>query len=410
MLRIQQIIETARPMSAERWQLDLVDAAMSAADRYAESHNADLGRGFAAAFDLIVAAHYYGNVANRGWLYCGPREPMILYPYTNTCPRCALKNKFYFHKANKPRSGSIGAVTSSYLCLCFKWFFKHSQNPQVEIYFGHEPVDVIFMDRQQKSCLLAEIKASPLVTFPLASQSERLTEESDAGRRATDAHQEVTIAQMANAELNMLLPHGSGDYRLVKLGKRSDEGDSTWAARKIASLCQTESFFGPYFIAWSEAFKKYAGEATQDGSYWLTNSCGAPSPMPSHWPRRSYASGYETISDNKTSVGMDRTDDIKKGTYQVLKIGSIAKFPKPVGWHVSIGLVSNIHAVQHYSDYLASISDVMWTKTGNRVYDSVSELPSETSLTNLFDGIISFTSYQLRDGWLENIFSLKSSR
>ena len=107
---------------------------------------------------------------------------------------------------------------------------------------------------------------------------------------------------------------------------------------------------------------------------------------------------------------MDRTDDIKKGTYQVLKIGSITKFPKPRDWHIAIGLVSNIHAVQHYSDYLASISDVMWTKTGKQVIRSPGELPPETNLANLFDGIISFTSYQLRDSWLEQILSFKNPK
>ncbi len=401
---IQEIIEEGTPVFSLDWQAQLVDAVMAAAESYSASQKVSLGRCFAAAFDLIVAAHFYGNVTNRGWLYCGPKEPILLYPYTNTCPRCALKNEFHFHKANKPRSGNIGSVTALYLCLCYKWFFEHSKNKDLEILFGREPVDVLVVDRKQKSCLLAEIKASPLVIFPLVSDSEKLTEETEAGPRQTKAHQEVTVAHIAGVEFYLLLPTAKGLPNLVKLGKRDNDKDVHWAAESIIDLCKTPTFFKSYFGAWNDAFSKYASESNRNGSFWLTNSCGAPNPMPASWPRRSNGSGFETISDNKTSVGMDRTDDIKKGTYQVLKIGSFSKFPKPAKWHITVGLVSNIHAVQHFDDYLASISDVMWTKTGEKVYSRAADLPPDTRIVNLFDGIISFTSSQLRDDWLRKIF------
>lgn len=56
-------------------------------------------------------------------------------------------------------------------------------------------------------------------------------------------------------------------------------------------------------------------------TYWFTNSCGQPIPRPDTWPHRA-GTGYESVSDSKTSVGIDRTDDIKKGTYQILKLGA----------------------------------------------------------------------------------------
>ena len=40
-----------------------------------------------------------------------------------------------------------------------------------------------------------------------------------------------------------------------------------------------------------------------------------PRPRPSHWRKRRNGQGVETVSDGKTSVGMDRTDDIKKSIY-----------------------------------------------------------------------------------------------
>jgi hypothetical protein len=58
----------------------------------------------AAVYDLVVAAAYYRTVAHGGWLYCPAynedRSAFMLYPYTNTCPRCALDNRFEFHQAS----------------------------------------------------------------------------------------------------------------------------------------------------------------------------------------------------------------------------------------------------------------------------------------------------------------------
>ena len=75
----------------------------------------------------------------------------------------------------------------------------------MEILRGAEPVDVIFLDRQKKVCLLAEIKASPLITFPLAVPTERLTEEIEGGAQPTASHQEVTIPQLTTAEISLLV-------------------------------------------------------------------------------------------------------------------------------------------------------------------------------------------------------------
>jgi hypothetical protein len=380
---------------------------MNAALGHAKKNRLPHGQCFAAAFDLIVAAHYYGNVANKGWLYCGPKNPILLYPYTNTCPRCAIRNQFNFHKANKPRSGHIGSATAAYLRLCYKWFFQHSDFPDLKIMVGKEPVDVLILDQKRKSCLLAEIKASPFVIFPLATHSERLTEEGELGRKRVASHEEVTISKIAGNDLHILLPSTGTTSVLVKLGQRDGDKDVHWAANAIIGLCKNEGFFNVFFNAWSDAFNKYAGKVVRNGSYWLTNSCGSPNPMPNSWPKRSTGGGYETISDNKTSVGMDRTDDIKKGTYQVLKIGSIAKFPKQDIWRICIGLVSNIHAVQHYSDYLESIADVVWTKTGNNIIKRAGDLPPDAEIANLFDGIIAFTSSTIRDEWLKEVLSFE---
>ncbi len=135
----------------------------------------------------------------------------------------------------------------------------------------------------------------------------------------------------------------------------------------------------------------------------MTNGCGQPSPRPSHWPKRKSGDGYEAISDAKTSVGMDRTDDIKKGIYQVLKLGAESK-PNASQFEVKTALISNVHAARHSDNYLLALQDIVWTldKSGNA--RKAADLPPETLLYNLFDGIISFTETYARDEWLKTTF------
>ena len=405
MARVDEIIDRAQRFEAdEQWQDKLVAAVMAAAAAHSAKSRANLGECFAAAFDLIVGCHYYGNVAHRNWLYCKSPKPLLLYPYTNTCPRCALKDAFHFHKANKPRSGNIGSITSTYLILCYKWFFENQGRRSVEILRGAEPVDVIFLDRQKKVCLLAEIKASPLITFPLAVPTERLTEEIEGGAQPTASHQEVTIPQLTTAEISLLVFDAAQNYRLFPLGSKSQESDRHWAARSVMAHASSAAFFPTYFAAWQDAYQKYSEKIAKKGSFWLTNSCGQPNPAPTTWPRRQNATGYESVSDGKTSVGMDRTDDIKKGTYQVLKMGADLKYGNTGGWRVTTGLVSNMHAVQHYGDYFETIEDVIWTKDPENRVKTQKDLPTGTALFSLFDGIITFTKSHTRDEWLEKTF------
>ena len=64
----------------------------------AKANESDNGMRLAAAFDLLASTEYYSAVANRGWTYCNENPEMLLYPYTNTCPRCIGRGVFKFAK------------------------------------------------------------------------------------------------------------------------------------------------------------------------------------------------------------------------------------------------------------------------------------------------------------------------
>ena len=195
---------------------------------------------------------------------------------------------------------------------------------------------------------------------------------------------------------------------LVSLGVRPSNQTDAWAYRQMQRVfSQDEQMFGRYFQFWERAFAAYSrGEwirgAAPDPIYWLTNACGQPVPRPEHWPARNSGEGFESVSDGKSSMGMDRTDDIKKGIYQVLKLGASAK-PKS-GITVKTALLSNIHAVRHYDAYLKDLQDIVWTRTSKNAVTKAGQLPPDQNFYNLFDGIISFTENYARDSWSNENF------
>lgn len=353
----------------------------------------------AALFDLFVSAQYYEKIANRGWTYCPTSKPRLLYPYTNVCPRCLSRHKPIFAKANKPESGQIGMMTTDILCEMLVAYFKIS-NVSIEVYKASEPIDVILYEPTSELLMISEVKAAPLITLPLSVQCERLTEEAD-GVLVNVGHGPCENPFLHNSELSLYFPATIGHKeKTFDLGMNWGIPDKFFHA--IKNLCLANKKFLPwYFSYWEEAYQAYSNKEKENPIYWLTNGCGVPSPRPNGWPQRK-SGGYESISDAKTSVGMDRTDDIKKGIYQVLKLGS--EF-KPKFKNVKTALISNVHAVRHRDEYLTCIKDIIWTIDETRKIQQWSQISADAPLYNLFDGIISFTESDIRDKEVERIFN-----
>ncbi|MBL8089141.1 MAG: hypothetical protein JNJ43_02355 [Anaerolineales bacterium] len=367
----------------------------------------------ASAFDLLVSAEYFKSVGHSGWVYCPfpDNNPYIYYPYTNICPRCVVSNGFHFHKANKPPSGSIGAITSKLLGMFLGALFK-KHGSDIEIRKGSEPVDTIFIDKTKKPeiYLFAEVKSAPLLTLPLAMKTEKMTQEEDNTAKALISHESVNIAQLYSKPLELFIPirdaksHSGWQVKVYSIGSKENEKDSEWAYKGIIKLLKTDKdFFSTYAKFWIEAMNEY--ESNNEGKqpiFWLTNACGQPVPRPESWPRRASGAGYESVSDGKTSVGMDRTDDIKKATYQVLKLGAEGK--PAIDKIYLVGIVSNIHAVRHFDEYLTNLKDIIWTRDESGTITNASQLDPNTEFYNLFDGIISLTNTVARNSWIKKTF------
>jgi len=361
----------------------------------------------ASAFDLLVAAQYYGAISHAGWLYCPTGTPRLYFHYTNCCPRDVLRDEFHFHPCNKPESGRIGTATSRLLLLFYKAIFEH-HGRRVSVLRGSEPVDAVVVDHEKRKVLFAEIKASPLVTPALSGESQRLTIEKD-GEAVGRQHSPVDNTALFGFPLQILIPRkktgsgwGEGYYTI---GNRRDKEDWAWGYRGLCKLLTEDAnFLSTYFTFWREALASYHPKVTRS-VFWLTNACGTPTPLPESWPQRRRGEGFESVSDSKTSVGMDRTDDIKKGIYQVLKLGSVGK-PGAAKWEYKTGLISNIHAARHFDEYLESIKDIVWTIDVTGKATKTSDLPEGQHLYNLFDGIVALTHTFARNEWIESLFTL----
>lgn len=137
---------------------------------------------------------------------------------------------------------------------------------------------------------------------------------------------------------------------------------------------------------WNAARDAYKRRNKSVILYYLANASGKPPKIALErdgWPKT------QSISDSKTSAGLDRTDDIKKGIYQVLKIGTaFQKDPK-----VKTALISNLPAYRHGEEYIDPFTDMVWAKEST-INNSLNIPLSATH--RVFDYIITLDESLLR--------------
>ncbi|USQ77333.1 hypothetical protein [Ornithinimicrobium cryptoxanthini] len=365
-----------------------------------------IGLALAALFDLAVTALYLERVPTDSWYYCDAgSDPYLVYPFVNACPTCTLNGSFIHLRAGKPQSASIGKATSTIISAFLDRQAKYAKGASYEVrtLSDNGMVDAVLLGPQILG--LFEIKSAPLMPFPIVIPTTRLTVlDDDIGEVVPKPpHTMATTPNDQSAHLiidpQLTIPVGS-PHRFTTQDHYSEI---------LEWLADIENFH-LFTDSWGRTFEGYANAQNRSQTYWLTNGCGTPSPRPEGWPRRT-GQGYESISDGKSSVGLDRTDDVKKGIYQVLKISTHYKEFFPSGQRdVFAALVSNIHAVKHHDDYLGELEDLVWTLDGQTRSYVIARNEAETvietpHLYNLFDALICFTRSHFRNRTLEEIYA-----
>lgn len=369
----------------------------------------------AACYDLLVSSSYFGSATSTDWHYCPDGDDALAcYHFTNTCPRCALRKKFFFMAARKPHSATIGAQNARAIEMFLALRLKE-RCPEVQVYSASEPADLLVVDIAKRRAFLAEVKAAPLVTLPLATKVDRQSQTNRAGNVSPSPHIKFPLSHFSSDQIAFFLPimgsDGDWGYRLIPFEPLGSTKQSDWAYSQIQkNIVERPDNFEDYLFFWSRVFVAYGklnrAESGRDPIYAFMNSAGRPDPFPIDWPKTAGNVAFQTLSDGKSSVGMDRTDDLKKATAQVLFLGVAAKDSKAArgadDFSVVTGIVSNIHAVRHRDLYLEPAENVIWTR-GHRA-GKASELNPDQPLYNLFDGVITLTHSVIRDEWLYDIF------
>jgi hypothetical protein len=181
--------------------------------------------------------------------------------------------------------------------------------------------------------------------------------------------------------------HGVG---VIELGK---VGGDLWPFKPLVDFITDNNnmpFIQNCINEWLSARDAYSNKDRKNKMYYLANASGSPPKIAKDrdgWPKK------ESISDSKTSAGMDRTDDIKKGIYQSLKIGSHVK-DNP---SIKTAIISNLPAYRHGQEYVAPFVNMLWG-----VEDDLNEQDGQKylladNLRRVFDFIITLEEPILRD-------------
>jgi hypothetical protein len=289
--------------------------------------------------------------------------------FINLCVPCLLNNnEWRYQKAAKPQSGAIGKLTSEIILKCVNLYFD--EFTEVKSIGGVGLADAVLIHKNG-TIILCEIKASPLTTFPFLFDIPETLGDPET----------LTRSQILSLESALYL-HGKV---VIPLGSPKDE---LWPFRQTADYitssiqnCNVEAMIAK----WDEIRKAYRTRDKSSVLYYIANASGHPPKIAKNqfdWPTN------ESISDSKTSAGLDRTDDIKKGIYQTFKLSieSAKEFPSH---NIKTALISNLPAYRHGVDYIEPFYDIYWGQESSFVDEKQGSYSCKRSaLKRPFDYII----------------------
>jgi hypothetical protein len=337
------------PLKDYPWQ-NYADNIIRWARRHDDSYSAF-------AFDLLMSMAYIDtieNLQNNFSLLSTPyKDHRIHLGFINlTVPELLNNNKWIYYKAAKPQSGAIGKLTSELILRFISITF--SQIKTVKAIGGSGVADAILIHNDGRR-ILCEIKASPLTTFPFLFKTKK--------KLPTDL-KTLTRTQVDDFE-SALYTHTD---EIIPLG---NPGSSNWPFKQMSEyICMRENSkrIEKIVLKWKQIRSEYRAKNRDSNLYYISNACGQPPAIAREnfkWP------AGESISDSKTSAGLDRTDDIKKGIYQTMKIGIdvLRSFPKE---NIKTAIISNLPAYRHGKEYVLPFEDVYWTLQSNNKSKSTS--------------------------------------
>lgn len=335
-------------------------------------------------FDVVMSLAYVDATSGieKNLQHCqnAPEPYNAHLGFINLCTPCYHKEqKWVYQKAAKPQSGALGKLSCE---LILRFVLKLSMQLQKVIAVGGiESADAILV-HDNGSVIIAEVKSAPLITYPIIfTASQEIV-------KKLSRHQTIspTTSQLRSWDSALYVHNGN----FIPLGKA---GDALWPFKSAVDFLLQErnrSALEQMLATWRAAREVYKTKDRNHPYYYLANASGNPPKVARErdlWPAK------ESISDSKTSAGMDRTDDIKKGIYQVLKIGTHFRHEA----NVKTALISNLPAYRHGDEYVSPFIDMLWGYESDITTIGSQEVLARTDLRRVFDYIITLEDPVLRD-------------
>lgn len=388
--------------SSERWHTD------EFLNRLREGGNT-LSKVLAAIFDFATNVEYcstrFNRINNSNWIYCNAAkngeggtgegtEARVFFSFLKQCPYCCLEVGLGARIAgaqHKPPSHHIGEITGFLMSALLQVVLQSNTPPLTLGLIANQHHDVDAVAFNSELAILIEVKASPLVTFPLASDlASVMLEETDKKQTAESAaveyerHTLINGFPYTNFPLYFFIPH-----RNLRIELGSPTADNFPYVRATEYVANADRFLD-YLSAWAELYEAYSVPKTQrEGRIarvaFLTNGWG------------------DEIDSNKTKPGLGRTDDLKKGTYQMLKYGAYYKdlCARRV---IHSALLANLDPVNLWAQYLERLLDVRWTKEQYvESKEGYFQVPHER-FYYLFEAIIAFNNPLINEAVLKQVF------
>jgi len=298
------------------------------------------------AFDFLMSLAYIDTVPSlqKHFSYHPdlPDSYSIHLGFINLCaPLYIRDNAWYYQKAAKPQSGAIGKLTSEVILRFIELLFPDLE--RVRVIGGVGTADAVLIHKNGE-VILCEVKASPLTTYPFLFSAPQGRTNANLDKLSRTQVQRLDSALYMHCE------------ETIPLGKPRDELWPFSSAIPFITNEDNSSIVDRYVDIWSQTREAYIKKDRNSKYYYIANASGHPPKVAKDefdWPAK------ESISDSKTSAGMDRTDDIKKGIYQTFKLGieSNKAFP---AHNIKTALISNLPAYRHGKDYVEPFYDIYW--------------------------------------------------
>jgi hypothetical protein len=346
----------------------------------------------AAIFDIVCNAEYlHERVTNAKWIYCNRSDKngrRAYLSFLQQCPSCSLDvglSKRLEGAQHKPSSHHIGEISTTITALMLQRIFAATKPSLRLATITKQSHDVDLIAYCKEYIALFEVKSSPMVTYPLVYELQKpLLDAGADGPKEYRCHALVDV--VPRDALKLFIPHRDIAIPLKGYGQKN------WPFTSLEKYFNEVENIATWFSAWLELFDAYSIPKTERTGKnislcYLVNGWG------------------DEIDSNKTKPGLGRTDDIKKGTYQLLKFG--AYYNDRASEIPVLGiLTANLDPIFMRQAYLTKLEHIRWAENKLFVADAEDYRIKQSDLNYLYNALFTFNYSVINNPLLCDAFDL----